>query len=305
MRSRFLLLWIIFIMFPACSSPGELIYLYPDTAPGTGDAVAPKLDSGPDAVATLDGLLGPDSKTNPDVAATLDSLVKPDSTAMPDKSAAPDKAVAADMPQKPDSTIILPGLLLHDPLTGAAKVKGEQGKWIQGGKFVPGGWQTTSGKSQIMIQAAVALQNPGSLQVDVTNFHPTSQVSGPKHEVINLYSQKNGSKAIFNTKGSWWNIRTGTGYLPDPMDIKFLSSVNGTRTETRLKKAVTWDKTKKYTFSVTWGVGGITISLDGQQIVKHPWSSMVESFQYIFIGTNNVYTAQVGPIYSNLRYYKK
>ena len=226
----------------------------------------------------------------------LPDLPAPDQKVIADKAPPPDKKVIADK-------ALPPGLLLSDPLTGKGLIKGEKGKWVNGGKFTAKGWQATAGKSQIMIQLTTALKNPGTLKIDVTNFDPVSQNAAAKHEIINLYTQKNGSKAIFNTKGSWWNIRTGTNYLKDPMDVKFLSARNGTRTETRLKKNVTWNKSKTYTFRVSWTSTGISIYLDNQKVHTHPWGTMVEAWEYVFIGTNNVYTGQKGPIYSNLRVY--
>ena len=244
----------------------------------------------------------PDQKVKTDKALPPDQKVKADKAVPPDQKVKADKAVPPDQKVTSDKAVP-PGLLMSDPLTGKGVTKGQKGKWVNGGKFTAKGWQATAGKSQIMIQLKSTLKSPGTLKIDVTNFDPVSQNAAAKHEIINLYTQQNGSKKIFNTKGSWWNIRTGTNYLKDPMDVKFLSALNGTRHETRLKKKVTWNKTKTYTFTVSWKSTGITIFLDNQKVQTHAWGVMVESWEYVFIGTNNVYTGQKGPIYSNLRVY--
>ncbi|MBW2529119.1 MAG: hypothetical protein JRI23_33385 [Deltaproteobacteria bacterium] len=192
---------------------------------------------------------------------------------------------------------------VFDPLTDAALRAGEVDKQVQGGSFTSDGWQATDGSSQLVIRLAQPRGNPGRLEIDVRNFDPKAQSTGVKHEIINLYSQANGSKEIFETLGSWWNVRSGTNYLADPMGIKFLSAVQGvaTRLETRLQTAVAWDLTQTYRFAVDWTDTEITISLDGSPVQSHSWGAMAEPFEYVFIGTNNVYSAQVGPVYSNLR----
>jgi len=259
------------------------------------------------SMAACEGTLDPGAQ---DAAADLsrDSALEAGSDLLKTKDLHPQDLLGKDKAPPPDKALPpnkapTKGLVLSDPLISAAMTSGENGKWVKGGKFSSGGWLASDGKSQIMIQLKTALKNAGTVKIDVTNFAPLSQNTGEKHEIINLYTQKNGSKDIFNTKGSWWNIRTGTNYASDPMAIKFLSALNGTRTETRLKTKVTWSKSKTYTFRVSWSSGGISIYLDSQKIQQHPWGNMVESFEYVFIGTNNVYTAQPGPIYSNLRVY--
>jgi len=243
----------------------------------------------------------PDQKVKQDKA-PQDQKVKQDKAPPQDQKVKQDKAPPPDQKVKQDKAIP-PGLLLSDPLTGKGVVKGEKGKWVKGGKFSTKGWQSTTGQSQIMIQLKTTLKTPGTLKIDVTNFDPLTQIHAAKHEIINMYTQANGSKKIFNTKGSWWNIRTGTNYTKDPMDIKFLSALNGKRHETRIKNMVTLNKSKTYTFMVKWAKSGISIYLDNQKVHTHSWGTMVESWEYVFIGTNNVYTGQKGPIYSNLRIY--
>lgn len=192
---------------------------------------------------------------------------------------------------------------VFDPLTDSTLRAGEADKQVYGGSFTGDGWQATDGSSQLVIRLAQPRSNPGRLEIDVRNFDPKAQSTGAKHEIINLYSQANGSKDIFETQGSWWNVRSGTNYQADPMGIKFLSAVQGvaTRLETRLPTAVPWDLAQTYRFAVDWNDTEITISLDGSPVQSHAWGVMTEPFEYVFIGTNNVYSAQVGPVYSNLR----
>ena len=45
--------------------------------------------------------------------------------------------------------------------------------------------------------------------------------------------------------------------------------------------------------------------MDGEllKMGRHPFEAQIEPFRYVFLGTDNVYNAMPGPIYSNLRIY--
>lgn len=176
------------------------------------------------------------------------------------------------------------------------------------GTFIAGsGWQATNLNSQLFIALPNDLPFEGTLAIDVTNFDPVSQNADTKQQIINLYSQSNGSKDIFYTNGSWANIRTGTGYSTGPgvAGFKFLAAPRGidTRDEQRCIESATWDLNRIYEFRITWNRTTITCYLDGVEMSTLPFAGQIEQFRYIFIGTDNVYQAQAGPVYSNLRLY--
>jgi len=177
------------------------------------------------------------------------------------------------------------------------------------GAFIPGkGWEATSNSSQLYIKLPENLPDEGTFIIDVTNFDPVHQNQDDKQQIINLYSQNNGSKAIFHTDGSWWNIRTGYPYSSGAgmAGFKFLAAPRGidTRDEERcIEYKSDWDVDHTYEFKVVWTITTISCYLDGVLLSELPFQGQVQAFQYIFIGTDNVYTAQPGPIYSNLRIY--
>ena len=176
----------------------------------------------------------------------------------------------------------------------------------RGGQYIAGsGWQALTGSSQLMITLPAPLPKSGSLSVDVRNFDPVSQNIDTKQQIINLYSQSNGSKAIFESNGSWINIRTGMGYSTGEgvAGFKMLAAPRGidTRDEVRIMEDATWNLNKTYEFKITWDHSTASVYLDGEKCYTLPFEGQVELFRYIFLGTDNVYVAQPGVIYSNLR----
>lgn len=197
------------------------------------------------------------------------------------------------------------GTLYSDRLDNAASTALGQMQ-NRSGEFIAGsGWKATAGNSQLRITLPAPLPPAGSLLVDVRNFDPVRQNIDVKQQIINLYSQENGSKAIFETSGSWINIRTGTGYSVGEgvAGFKMLAAPRGidTRDEVRIMEDATWELGKTYEFRITWDQASASVYLDGSKCFTLPFAGQVEMFRYIFLGTDNVYVAQPGVIYSNLR----
>jgi enediyne biosynthesis protein E4 len=175
------------------------------------------------------------------------------------------------------------------------------------GAFLAGkGWEASNNASQLYIKLPENLPDEGTLIINVTNFDPIAQNQDDKQQIINLYSQNNGSKEIFDSQGSWCNIRTGHPYSDGPgmAGFKFLAAAYGidTRDEERcIQSKNDWDLNDVYEFKIVWTPENITCYLDNVPMSTLPFRGQIEPFQYIFIGTDNVYTAQPGPIYSNFR----
>ncbi len=55
-----------------------------------------------------------------------------------------------------------------------------------------------------------------------------------------------------------------------------------------------------HTFRAAWDAAEIRICLNSDHLKTFGYEGRVSPQQHVFIGTDNVYTAQVGPIYSNL-----
>jgi len=187
-----------------------------------------------------------------------------------------------------------------DPLTDAGVQPGFDDKVVDGGSFSAQGWQTTGGWDQLRLQLTSPIHGDGHLEIDVTHFDPVSQYANDKHQIINMYTSADGSQAVFDTDEAWWNIRTGNNYSTG---FKFLASPRGgdEREEVRLIESATWDPADVHTFRVEWDSVDIDVFLDGTHLHTLGFDGRIEPLQYVFIGKDNVYVGQVGPIYSNLR----
>ncbi len=187
-----------------------------------------------------------------------------------------------------------------DPLTSASPQAGFASKSVSGGTFTSAGWQTTGGSDQLLLEMTAPVWGDCTVEVDVTNFDPLTQYSGNKHQVINMYTSSDGSQGVFTTSEAWWNIRTGTNY---GTGLKFLAAPEGgdSRDEVRLIENAVWNPTDLHTWTVTWDDLQVHLSLDGVLLTTLPFDARVQPLQHIFLGKDNVYSGQVGPIYSNLR----
>jgi len=187
-----------------------------------------------------------------------------------------------------------------DPLIDSSLQAGFADKTIRGGSFSSAGWQSTGDDDQILLRLSAPVLASGSLEIDVSNFDPTTQYRGTKHQIINMYTSDDGSQGVFETDEAWWNIRTGSNY---GTGFKVLAAPIGgdSREEARLLENATWDPTQTYTFTVTWDSQSIDIYLDGSHLQSLGFDGRVQALQHVFIGKDNVfYDGQVGPIYSNL-----
>ncbi len=174
------------------------------------------------------------------------------------------------------------------------------------GEFRAVGWKATQTTSQLFITLPADLPREGTFVVDVSNFDPANQNHTDKQQIINLYSQANGSKDIFDTDGAWVNIRTGTSYSDGPglAGYKMLAAYAGGREEDRYMQSATWNINDTYEFKIVWDEGSVWTFVDGVvQGELEMYRTMIEQFRYIFLGTDNMYEGQVGPVYSNIRIY--
>ncbi len=181
------------------------------------------------------------------------------------------------------------------------------------GTFVPAtGWQADNTESQLRLTTPAPLPDNGAMTINVTRFDPVTQnLTEIKQHIINMYSRiYTNNKDVFETDGSWWNIRTGSYYSDGPgmAGFKFLAAPRGidSRGEIRLLQSSTWDLDATYEFKVVWTTEDITIFLNGTSLATLPFSGQVEPFRYILIGQDNLiygYAAQPGPIYFNLKIY--
>ena len=154
-------------------------------------------------------------------------------------------------------------------------------------------------EDQLLLEMSNGISGSGLFEIDVTNFDPTAQYSATKHQIVNMYTSDNGSQDVFDTNEAWWNIRTGTNY---GTGLKVLAAASGgdSRDEARLIQNASWNPADIHTFTVEWDSQAIAIYLNGSHLETLPFNGRIQPLQYTFIGRDNVYSGQVGPIYSNL-----
>ena len=202
-------------------------------------------------------------------------------------------------------------LIFSHPLTHS---QSDQAQIVNNaGSYIPAtGWKAVTESSQLQIILNQALPFEGTMKISVTNFDPVSQnMPETKQHIINMYSRiYTNNKDIFATDGSWWNVRTGVAYSTGEgmAGFKFLAAPRGvdTRDEIRCIENATWDLSRTYEFQVTWTTAKIYCLFENQLMATFNFASQVEPFKYILIGKDNLiygYSAQPGPVYSNVRIY--
>lgn len=179
------------------------------------------------------------------------------------------------------------------------------------GVFTDQGWQSTNASSQLFITLPEGLPLEGTFTVNVSNFDPYTQNINLKQPIIDLYSQPCGNKDIYETDGAWFHLISGTGYLsgvPGEAGFKLWAAPRGvgSKHEDRVMQDTRWDINHTYEFKFVWSGSRLYFFVDGQLKKDLPYSGQIEPFRYIFLGKDNLiwgYTAQPGPIFSNMRCY--
>ncbi len=205
-------------------------------------------------------------------------------------------------------------LIYSHPLTSAAPGYGEAIYNTDGEFDAVKGWQAVHTTSQLQIHLAKPLPAEGTLAIRVTNFNPAEQwVDDLKLHIVNLYSRLyTNNKEIFDTDGSWIQIRTGSGYstMPGRAGFKVLAAARGigTRDEVTCVEDYLWKTSRIYEFRITWTRGRVYLFLDNNLMAELSFLGQIEPFKYILIGKDNLiwgYCAQPGPWYFDLRIYEK
>ncbi|HPG40125.1 MAG TPA: Ig-like domain-containing protein [bacterium] len=203
---------------------------------------------------------------------------------------------------------------VHDNLLYSSNLQSSSDQNIgtltnRAGQFISGqGWKATGQTSQLKIALPAELPYEGTMVIKVTNFDPVSQNVADKQHIINLYSRNDGKVNNSDPQGAWVNIRTGTGYSDGPgkAGFKFNSCSDGAtneREEVRAMQSATWDLGSTYEFKIVWTQANIFCLVNGVKKAESPFIGQVEKFRYIFLGTDNQYVGQPGPVYFDLKIY--
>ena len=188
---------------------------------------------------------------------------------------------------------------------------------VHGGAFSPeGGWTPENWDDMIVYDTGVFIIR-GRLEITVRNFDPVTQNSSPRHHILSMYSDGIGDHNHWtylsgdSSGKSIWNLHTGWHYQGG---FKFLS-LAGDLIQTYRKDYNNWSLDSTYKFVFIWDLNKVQFYVNSDLIAEniHQWNF---ALRYIFLGRdytratdletgypNNEYSAQIGPIYSNLVVY--
>ncbi len=213
-------------------------------------------------------------------------------------------------------------LVVDDPLSSTAIVKGEIQKISTGGLFTDKGWQAIGQGDYLMIEVSDEAGFEGSLNVDILNLN--GQIIGDKDGSgkIHFLSMFSNSVADHHAEDgatsndALWTLRTGFDENGNPrygQNFKILWASKGAkRTENndyheeivQISKDWKWVSIP-YTFTVRWSQKGksIEVFIDGNLVFRGQWLNQVSPLRYIYLAKSPDFNTLVGSWFSNLKVY--
>jgi len=76
-----------------------------------------------------------------------------------------------------------------------------------------------------------------------------------------------------------------------------------TRQEVRAMQSATWNLGSAYEVKIVWTNANIFCLVNGVKKAESPFVGQIEKFRYIFLGTDNQYVGQPGPVYFDMKIY--
>ncbi|MBN1558726.1 Ig-like domain-containing protein [candidate division KSB1 bacterium] len=190
-------------------------------------------------------------------------------------------------------------LLYHVPMTSAASNPiGEITSF--GGEFSERGWTPKQNNGKLRVDLDSFLPFEGTLQVTLSGLMPTVN---NEWIPIALYSRGSGSfYEVDPSPGSYIFLKTDERYAGNGLDFKFFSAAfYGANKSTSRKDtpiyARSWSPTKDYIFQIIWNAEKTWVMLDGKVLAVQAFKGQVESFGYIFLGSDNTYSSTMGGVY--------
>ncbi|MDZ4798451.1 MAG: Ig-like domain-containing protein [Bryobacteraceae bacterium] len=213
-------------------------------------------------------------------------------------------------------------LILEDPLTSSATVKGESLKTSRGGQYSSKGWRALSNGDFLMIALAEAYGFEGTLEIDITDLDwakANTAAGKDKIHFINMFSSPRSDHHVEHggsNADALWTLRGGAAPDGSPAYgnrfAVLLASRGAKRAEPSdyeesvapMVNGWTWNQ-ERYKFRVTWSkTGGQLLGyINGQLMFHEPWVNQVVPLQYIYIGKGPEFHTFIGPVFSNLRVY--
>lgn len=194
-------------------------------------------------------------------------------------------------------------------------IQSTQGVMIGGEFDSAGGWMPVEWSDMLIYDLGDHILS-GRMEIDIRNFDPATQNSESRHHILSMFSDSLGDHNSplhimdGSTEHSVWDVHTGTNY---DGGLKLLTSA-GNKLETYSLNHV-WNKDSTYHFTVIWDQYRVDLLIDSVLILSNT-NIRNYALRYLFVGRdfthsldintgrpNNEYSAQIGPIYSNLAVY--
>lgn len=205
----------------------------------------------------------------------------------------------------------------------------EELRFVRGGKFVNGGWQSVDSLNYIMISLKDGFEydEPGAIELEMTNLKPEVQCTGGKHHFLNLYANPEGSHFFREyNNGEFTNyikpslpfftLRFGKEKYVDKngQGIKVLWFSGKERKERApFGTRCNWDISKTYVWKVEWDADSISVFMNGDRIFGPEEFSNRDKdapMRYIWIAKDGYFREMgwfgfAGPVYKKLRVYRE
>ncbi|MBN1481069.1 Ig-like domain-containing protein [candidate division KSB1 bacterium] len=176
-----------------------------------------------------------------------------------------------------------------------------------GGEYTERGWTPTLGNGQFRVDLKSFLPFEGTLQVTISGLMPRVDVEWIP---IALYSRGSGSfYEVDPSPGSYIFLKSDDHYQASGYDFKFFSAAfyganeNSKRKDTPIYSR-SWSFPREYVFKIIWNQETVWLMLDDEMLAVQAFKGQVESFGYIFLGTDDTYQSSVrGVYYKDLKIY--
>ncbi len=229
-------------------------------------------------------------------------------------------------------------------LTSDSGSDSEELRTVTGGEFVSGGWKATDSLCRIVsvLKRGFRHDEPGAIEIQMTNLDVVAQQNGRKHHFFNLYANPEGStwhryflesnrqeKRGGNVEEPYFNLRFGNyGEAEGGRSMKILWIGGGKRHEKSHFNKVNfglikdWDIKKTYTYRVEWDTKKLVVYLnddlifasqrfnDDETVGPDSFADRDENapMKYIFISRDNhdnpaVWYGMAGPVYKKVKVY--
>jgi hypothetical protein len=204
----------------------------------------------------------------------------------------------------------------------------EELRMVRGGVFVPKGWQSVDSLNYIMIalKDGFKYNEPGAIELEMTNLNPMIQATGKKQHFFNLYASPTGHHFAKEYRdGKFIDLNPCYPFISLRFGEKLYTNENGQgikvlwrANEKRIEQAPfgarsDWDISKTYVWRMEWDEDSLSVFLNGLLIFGPKDFGNRDknaTMRYIWIGKDahlqeGVWFGFPGPVYQKIRVFRR